>query len=114
MSDIDIRRSHVLSLPDARKQAESMAAELRTAFDLESQWDGNTLRFSRQGVNGALEVGKSEVRITAQLGFLLAFLKPQIERHINDNLDRIFAAAGKTIAKSPAKAASSKSTRTKR
>lgn len=111
MSDIDIRRAHALSLSDARRQAEAMAAELRKRFELESQWDGDTLRFSRQGVNGALEVGKSEVRITAQLGFLLAFLKPQIEGHINDNLDRIFAASTKSAAKPAAKPATARKTK---
>lgn len=114
MSDIDIRRSHSLPLADARKQAESMAAELRRQFELESQWDGDTLRFSRQGVDGALAVGKSEVRITAQLGFLLAFLKPQIERHINDNLDRIFAGTGKSGTKVASKASTGKPGKTKR
>lgn len=114
MSDIDIRRSHALSLADARKQAEAMASELRKQFELESQWDGDTLRFSRQGVDGALAVGKSEVRITAQLGFLLAFLKPQIERHINDNLDRIFASAGRSGAKAALKPAAGKPGKAKR
>lgn len=92
MSDIDIRRAHSLPLPQARKHAESMADALRQQFELESEWDGNILRFSRHGVNGALAVSKSDVRITAKLGFLLAFLKPQIEQNIHDNLDRIFAA----------------------
>lgn len=114
MSDIDIRRPHSLPLADARKQAESMAAELRRQFELESEWEGDTLRFFRQGVNGALEVSKAEVRITAQLGFLLAFLKPQIERHIHDNLDRIFSASGKPAAKTAAKAPAAKTGKAKR
>ena len=57
---------------------------------MESEWDGNTLRFERSGVNGKLVVTKDSVAVDAKLGFLLSAFKPKIEAHINDNFDRYF------------------------
>lgn len=110
MSDIDIRRSHALSLSQARKQAEEMASALKDKFDLDSSWQGNQLRFERPGVSGALTVSKAEIHLVASLGMLLSFMKPQIEGHIHGELERIFSApAGAspktTVASSQRKAA---------
>jgi putative polyhydroxyalkanoate system protein len=102
MSDIDIRRNHSLPMARARKHAEQMARALREKFDLESVWEGNVLRFSRTGVSGALTVSETHVRIEAKLGLLLGFLKPQIENHIHENLDEIFAVDAPTGAKAVA------------
>ena len=37
-------------------------------------WDGNVLRFSRSGVEGALEVARDSIVLDAKLGFLLSAL----------------------------------------
>ncbi|MFM9881496.1 MAG: polyhydroxyalkanoic acid system family protein [Burkholderiales bacterium] len=92
MSDIDIRRSHALSISQARKHAEEMASALKEKFDLDSAWDGDQLRFTRPGVTGALTVSKGEIHLVASLGLLLSFMKPQIEGHIHGELERIFSA----------------------
>ena len=48
------------------------------------------LRFQRSGVDGQLTLAHKEVVIEAQLGFLLAMMKPRIEQSIHENLDTIF------------------------
>jgi putative polyhydroxyalkanoate system protein len=101
MSDIDIRRSHALSLSQARKQAEEMASALKDKFDLDSSWQGNQLRFERPGVSGALTVSKAEIHLVASLGMLLSFMKPQIEGHIHEQLDRIFSVPVGSKSKTP-------------
>ncbi len=95
MSEISIRRSHALNPAQARRAAEDMARELEQAFELEHEWHGNALRFHRSGVDGQLVLEPKAVRIEVQLGFLLAMVKPKIEQHIHDNLDRIFRSAKK-------------------
>lgn len=95
MSDIRIRRSHSKSLEEARKAAEKMAKQLRKDFDLDYAWDGSVLRFERSGVDGELHVTAKEVRLEAKLGFLLAFLKPQIEAEVESQLDKLLGAPGK-------------------
>jgi putative polyhydroxyalkanoate system protein len=75
----------------ARAAAEKMAGRLQKEFDLDYEWDGDVLVFERNGVNGELTVGPKHVEMEVKLGFLLGMMKPTIERHINENLDQIFA-----------------------
>ncbi|MEK7755355.1 MAG: polyhydroxyalkanoic acid system family protein [Acidobacteriota bacterium] len=105
MSDIKIRRAHALTPKHARKAAEKMSERLSEAFDMEFVWEGEVLRFQRSGVDGQLTLGDQEVMIDAQLGFLLAMMKPTIEQSIHENLDKIFGASKKA---KPRKAAPKK------
>jgi putative polyhydroxyalkanoate system protein len=100
MSEIKIQRAHALPVRKARALAERVAEQLKHEFDLDYVWQGQTLRFSRDGVQGALIVAKEEIRIHAQLGFLLSFLKPRIEQEILTQLEKMFEAENK-----PARAA---------
>lgn len=95
MSDIKIRRSHALTPAHARKAAEKMSARLSEVFDMQFAWEGEVLRFQRPGVEGQLTLGRKDVVIDAQLGFLLAMMKPKIEQSIHENLDKIFGAEKK-------------------
>jgi putative polyhydroxyalkanoate system protein len=45
-------------------------------------WDGDTLNFNRSGVDGHIHVGDKQIRVTAQLGFLLSALKGTVEQEI--------------------------------
>jgi len=105
MSDIKIRRAHALTPRHARAAAEQMSARLGEAFDMQFVWEGEVLRFQRSGVDGQLTLGHKEVVIDAQLGFLLAMMKPKIEQSIHENLDKIFGAEKKV---KPRKAAPKK------
>lgn len=98
MSDIRIRRPHALPRAKARREAQKIADQLKEKFDLEYEWDGDVVNFHRQGVTGHLRVGEDEIHLEAKLGFLLAFLKPTIEGHINENLDRVFGKEGERVA----------------
>jgi putative polyhydroxyalkanoate system protein len=102
MSEISIRRGHTLNPAQARRAAEEMARELQEAFELEFEWHGNALHFHRSGVEGHLVLEHKAVSIEVRLGFLLAMVKPKIEEHIHENLDRIFSSAKKSVAKKPA------------
>jgi putative polyhydroxyalkanoate system protein len=90
MSKIDIRRKHGQTLAKARSAVTKAAAAIGKKFDIASSWSGNTLKFSRAGVDGAIHVSASEVHVTAELGFLLGMLKPAIEREIELQLDKQF------------------------
>jgi putative polyhydroxyalkanoate system protein len=90
MSTIDIRRKHGKSLKQAKASVDKAAAAIGRKFDIESRWSGNTLKFSRHGVSGAIRVTTHEVHVNAELGFLLGLLKPAIEREIEQQLDEQF------------------------
>jgi putative polyhydroxyalkanoate system protein len=90
MADISLQRKHKLGLKKAKEAAQKVADELAESFDMESEWDGNTLNFERSGVNGQLVVTKDGVAVDAKLGFLLSAFKPKIEEQINKNFDKYF------------------------
>ena len=87
MAKIDIRRKHHLSLAEARKAVNKLAKSIASEFDLECGWEGNTLAFSRSGVDGHIALEKGEVHVYADLGFLMGVMKPMIEREIHRHLD---------------------------
>jgi putative polyhydroxyalkanoate system protein len=90
MADISLQRKHKLGLKKAKEAAQKVADELAESFDMESEWEGNTLSFERSGVSGKLVVTKDGVVVDAKLGFLLSAFKPKIEEQINKNFDRYF------------------------
>jgi putative polyhydroxyalkanoate system protein len=91
MADIDIRRKHSRSLKDARTAIERVAEHIAEKFDVEYGWNGNTMEFSRSGVDGHIAVSGKEVHVTATLGFLLMAIRGPIEREIHQYLDKEFS-----------------------
>jgi putative polyhydroxyalkanoate system protein len=55
------------------------------------EWQGNTLHFSRSGVEGQIAVTTKLIRVTAELGFLLSMIRDPVEREINRYLDEEFS-----------------------
>ena len=92
MPSIDIRHRHAKSLKDARASVERVAEKIRQKFDVSCAWDGNTLAFERSGVHGQIELAKNEVRVVANLGFLMMALKGPIESEIYKVLEKEFGA----------------------
>lgn len=90
MSQIDIRRQHGHSIKKAKAAVDETAAAFAEKFDIKSKWSGNTLKFNRPGVEGAIRITENEIHVTAELGFLLGMLKPAIEREIERHLDAHF------------------------
>ena len=88
MASIDIRRKHHHSLKEAKAAVRKTAAAIGKKFGIESEWDGDTLLFERPGASGRIHVTEKEVRVTAELGFLLGALKPMIEKEIQGHLDK--------------------------
>lgn len=96
MATIALAKKHQLSHAKAKEAAQKIADDLAARFDLDCAWSGDDIEFERAGVAGKLHIGKSEVRLDCQLGFLLSMLKPTIEDAVNRDFDKYF---GKTKAK---------------
>jgi putative polyhydroxyalkanoate system protein len=88
MSDIDLVRRHSLSIADAKDLVQKAADSLAREYHLCSEWRGDTLRFERPGVHGAIHVTDSEVRLAVTLGLLLKAFKASFTAHIERNLDK--------------------------
>lgn len=82
MSYIDMHARHSMSRDEAQSAADDLAADLARKFEIDYGWEGDHIHFERPGVNGRITVREREIRIQAQLGLMLMFLKPQIENEI--------------------------------
>jgi putative polyhydroxyalkanoate system protein len=87
---IDIRKQHSKNLEEAQEIADQLAQDLADKFDIEYGWEGDHIHFERHGVHGRITVRDGEIRIKARLGFMLMFLKPQIENEITRYLENHF------------------------
>ncbi|HVG04739.1 MAG TPA: polyhydroxyalkanoic acid system family protein [Burkholderiaceae bacterium] len=102
MSDIKLVRPHSLPLEKAKALTQKTADALAREYDLESEWQGNTLRFHRSGVDGQMQVTDSEIRLDVKLGLLLKAFKGKIAEHIERNFDELLDSGQKLAKKSPA------------
>ena len=107
MADIRIQRTHRLGLPKARKLAWQWAEDVEKRFQLACTViegkDGDTVEFTRPGVDGRLLVRADRFDLEARLGFLLGAFSQRIEAEIAENLDALLAANAKPRARKAAK-----------
>ncbi len=82
MSIIDMCAHHSMTRDDAQSAADDLACDLAQKFQINYHWSGDHINFKRPGVHGQITVREGELRIRAQLGLMLMFLKPQIENEI--------------------------------
>ena len=90
MPSIDIHHEHSKTPAQARKALEDVARKLAERFDMQYDWDGDTLNFMRSGVDGKIKLAQKKLHVTAQLGFLLSALKGPIESEIKRVLGEKF------------------------
>lgn len=91
MPSISIAKKHAMSHQQAKEVAQRIADDLKQRFELAYAWQGDDVAFERPGVSGRMHVGKDDISLNVQLGFLLSPLKPAIEREIHAQLDRLIA-----------------------
>jgi putative polyhydroxyalkanoate system protein len=82
VSTIDIHAHHALSHEDALAAADELSCDLSEKFGIDYGWEGEVIHFERPGVHGSITVQEKELRIQAELGFLLLMLKAPIEQEI--------------------------------
>ena len=90
MASIDIQRSHSKPLKDAKKSVERVAKHIADKFDVEYQWDGNTLNFSRTGVHGSIAVTAKDIHVSVNLSFMLMMIKSSVEKEIHRYIEDEF------------------------
>ena len=90
MSRIDIL--HPRSQPDdqARQMLDQIADKLADRFGVRCEWVQDTLCFKGSGVDGRIALEPEQVRVTADLGFLLSAMKGPIEAEIRRVLQERF------------------------
>jgi putative polyhydroxyalkanoate system protein len=96
MPDIKLHRKHKLGLTKARKIAWAWAEQVEQEFGMECTVlegdDGDTVEFTRAGVNGTLDVTAERFDLNAKLGLLVGAFSKTIEAEIERRLDALLAA----------------------
>lgn len=90
MATISISRKHKKSTTEARAAVDRVAKGIAKKFSVSHEWEGNTLHFSRPGVDGRIALGRGSVTVEATLGFLLMVIKSSVEDEIERYLDQEF------------------------
>lgn len=93
MTEIKVTRKHGLTVAQAKRIAQKAAEDLASEYELTSAWDGDTLRFTRSGVEGSMAVTPNEIRLGVKLGLMLKAFKGRIQKHIEHRLDELLLAA---------------------
>jgi putative polyhydroxyalkanoate system protein len=94
MTTMSIAKKHRLSHKQAKAAAQKVADDLKERFDLQYTWRGDSIEFARPGLAGEMRVGRTEVRLDCELGFVLSLLKSKLESEIHKEFDKRFGKAG--------------------
>ena len=82
-----IRRSHQLSIEEAKVRADEIAADLAERFGLTARWQGDSMIVSGTAVNGALHIDEETVEVVINLGLALKLMEGPIRSVIEDSID---------------------------
>jgi len=99
MPDINLVRSYSLPIAEAKARVQKTADELAAEYHLKSEWQGDTLRFERAGLHGAIDVTDSEIHLAVHLSLLLSPLKAKLVSRIEDKFERLFPEAPRKLRK---------------
>ncbi len=90
MASIDICHPHTLPHADAVAAVDRLASRIAERFEVDCNWNDDTLEFRRSGVDGEIHVQDDEIRVQVNLGFFLFALRGPIESEIERQLQREF------------------------
>lgn len=82
MASIDITHRHSLPPEAARRAVEEAVIKLGQKLGVDYRWEGDTLHFQRQGVDGRIAMAPGQVHVAATLGLLFSALKRTVESEL--------------------------------
>ena len=82
MADIDLTHRHSLPPEAARRAVEDAVVRLGQKLGVDYRWEGDTLHFQRQGVDGHIALQPGQVHVAAKLGLLFSALKGTVESEL--------------------------------
>lgn len=82
MASIDITHRHSLPPEAARRAVEEAVVKLGKKLGVDYRWEGDTLHFQRQGVDGRIAMAPGQVHVSATLGLLFSALKGTVESEL--------------------------------
>lgn len=92
MADISIKQAHKLPHKKAKAAAQKVADQMAEEYEMNSEWDGDVLKFKRSGVSGKLVVSEKEAHLEISLGFLFKAFTSTIEEKVSAKMKKVFSA----------------------
>ena len=94
MATIDIRRTHRLSMVEAKEKAEELARGMEQKLGVRWSWSGEVIVFDvpsgkAKGAKGVVTLAGQEVRVEIDLPFLLSALKGAVRGKVAEKLDKL-------------------------
>ncbi|MBU2712852.1 polyhydroxyalkanoic acid system family protein [Zooshikella harenae] len=90
MANIEIKRSHGMSIDKAKQVVQKIADEMQSSMGLSCQWDSDYhLSFKQTGVQGSIKVTEELVEIDVKLNAIMKAFRGTIEQQINQRLDKM-------------------------
>lgn len=83
-----IKRNHDLGRDEVRQRVDRLASELKSQFGVESQWSGDQLKVSGNGIDGHLDVADDKVELDVRLGFALKLMESNIRAAVEQAMDK--------------------------
>lgn len=90
MADIRIAQAHALTPAQARQAAQDLADQLAREYQVETEWDGDTMRFEHSAVTGTLALAPAEARLELTLGGLYKAFAPVLEQKLAAKMGKMF------------------------
>jgi putative polyhydroxyalkanoate system protein len=88
MPRINVCKKHNKDSKQTRELAEQLAEKLQANYQLNCQWQGESLAFNRPGLSGDLHLDPGEIRISMKIGILMTPFSKTIEAELNNALDK--------------------------
>ena len=86
MAKIHIKQQHNLTHDQARERVEEIAKDLQKKLNAKYHWEGDSLRFTRSGASGHIDVGDGFIELDIKLGLVLTPMKSKIEQAVRQNI----------------------------
>jgi len=83
-----IERNHNLGKESARQCVDKMRAEVEAKYGLTTDWEGDELKVSGNGVSGQISVDEQRVVVDLRLGFALTMLEGPIKAQLSEAMDK--------------------------
>ncbi len=87
MGRFKITREHSMDKDEVRAAAEDLAQDLKSRFNINPRWDGDTVSLKGSGVKGALTIADNHVDVKVELGLLASAFERPLKKEINRCLD---------------------------
>ncbi|UFH49152.1 polyhydroxyalkanoic acid system family protein [Pseudomonas sp. KNUC1026] len=91
MSQITVERQHTLGREVARERAGKLVEKLQSKYDMQAEWEGDTVELKRSGITGQVAITETLVRVEIKLGMMLSMMGGMVEAEINKALDKYLA-----------------------